>query len=116
MSLDFARDLRRNMTDVERRLWGLLRDKRLANHKFRRQQPIGPYIADFVCFEARLIVELDGEQHAAQRERDEVRTAWLNSQGFEVVRFWNHLVFEETEGVLDSIVRTLEARSQGDKR
>jgi very-short-patch-repair endonuclease len=89
------------MTDAERALWFHLRAKRFRGWKFRRQQPIGRYIVDFVCFEARLIVELDGGQHSERA--DGQRTAWLASQGFCVLRFWNDAVLKEPEAVLESI-------------
>jgi len=92
------------MTDVEKRLWYLLRDRRLNGYKFRRQMPIGPYVADFVCLQSRLIVELDGGQHAEQAEKDKVRDEWLKSQGFVVLRFWNNDVLANTEGVLQAIL------------
>jgi very-short-patch-repair endonuclease len=99
----FARQLRRNSTDAERRLWSKLRSYQIGKAKFRRQAPIGQYIADFVCFEAGLIVELDGSQHAARTEQDEERTAWLNSPGFRVIRFWNRQIFEELDDILEAI-------------
>jgi very-short-patch-repair endonuclease len=104
----FARHLRRNSTDAERRLWYRLRNYQIGQVKFRRQQPIGRYIADFVCFECGLIVELDGSQHVARTREDEERTAWLNSQGFRVMRFWNQLIFEEMDSVLEAIGLALE--------
>ena len=85
----FARALRTSSSDAETRLWWHLRDRRLGGAKFRRQLPIGPYVADFVCVEAMLVVELDGGQHAEQLERDQVRTSFLERQGYRVVRFWN---------------------------
>src|SRR5690606_4615523 len=81
----FSRDLRRNATEVEKRLWGLLRDRRLTEHKFRRQQPIGPFIVDFFCYEATLVVELDGSQHA-DGPTDVARDAELQRRGFHVLR------------------------------
>jgi len=98
----FVRNLRRNMTDAERLLWKHLRAHRLNGNKFRRQQPIGPYIVDFVHFAEHLIIECDGGQHnesSADRRRD----AWLQQQGFRVLRFWNHEILNETESVLTSI-------------
>ena len=106
-TLQRARALRKNSTDVERLLWKHLRAKRLAQWKFKRQQPVGLYIVDFVCFEARLIVELDGGHHADQLEYDEKRTTWLESQGFIVSRFWNNEVIENLEGVMQGIVDSL---------
>ncbi len=103
MSREFARHLRKNMTDAERLLWHHLRHRQLDHGRFRRQAPIGPYIVDFVCFERKLIIELDGGQHALRTEEDEARTRWLNSQGFRVQRFWNNLVFEDRDAVLEAI-------------
>ncbi|HEX7129710.1 MAG TPA: endonuclease domain-containing protein [Rhodanobacteraceae bacterium] len=105
--LEFARTLRQAMTDAERALWYQLRAKRLLGWKFRRQQLIGTYIVDFVCFEAKLVVELDGSQHAEQVDADARRTAWLESQGFRVLRFWNDAVLKEMGPVLAEILRNL---------
>ena len=101
----FARRLRRNQTDVERKLWYALRNRRLAQFKFRRQQPIGPYIADFFCSDAKLIVELDGSQHGEvkNREKDEIRTEFLEPRGYKVLRFWNHDLIENFDGVIETI-------------
>lgn len=103
----FARKLRRDQTDVERKLWYALRGRRMAALKFRRQQPIGPYIVDFVCFEKSIVIELDGSQHgsAENQSRDQFRTDFLESQGFRVMRFWNHELNECFDGVVDSIYR-----------
>ncbi|NJO56308.1 MAG: endonuclease domain-containing protein [Rhodospirillales bacterium] len=103
----FAKTLRQAMTDAEQLLWRHLRAHRLDGQKFRRQQPIGPYIVDFVHFGARLIVEADGGQHNAS-DRDSVRDAWLEQQGFKVMRFWNHDILQNPEGVLSSIHAALE--------
>jgi very-short-patch-repair endonuclease len=91
------------MTDAERRLWRHIKIRQLDGKKFRRQAPIGDYIVDFVCFGVKLIVELDGGQHASQVQEDDARTAWLNSQGFRVMRFWDYQIFEELEPVLEAI-------------
>ena len=99
----FARFLRQNMTDAERLLWHHLRAHRLCGQKFRRQQPIGPYIVDFVHFGARLIVEADGGQHNGSAN-DAVRDAWLKGQGFTVLRFWNDEILLDIEAVLEAIV------------
>lgn len=96
------------MTDVERKLWYAVRDRRLIGYKFRRQATIGPYVVDFLCAEAHLIIELDGGQHA--EDVDAQRTAFLESQGYRVVRFWNIEVLESFDGVLAIILATLEAR------
>ena len=98
-----ARDLRSNLTDAERLLWRHLRSRRLADNKFRRQQVIGPYIVDFVCFERKLIVELDGGQHAESVAYDHRRTTFLTTAGFRVMRFWNNEVLGNTNSVLESI-------------
>jgi len=106
-----ARTLRREMTDAERRLWSKLRRGALDGYRFRRQHPVGPYIADFACVEAGLIVEIDGGQHAEQVERDERRTVYLEQAGFRVVRFWNTEVLRNTEGVVAEILLALDGRS-----
>jgi very-short-patch-repair endonuclease len=108
MLLDFARTMRAKPTDAEHRLWQHLRAGRLPNFKFRRQQPLGNFIVDFVCLEARLIVELDGGQHNGSAT-DVARDAWLTSQGLVVLRFWNNEVFENLEGVLERILVQLQA-------
>ena len=103
MNLPHARELRKNATDCERHLWLHLRGHRLADFKFRRQQPLGPYIVDFVCFETRCIVEADGGQHSEQAEYDNRRDDWLRSQGFTVLRFWNNDILNNIEGILEVI-------------
>jgi len=97
-----ARALRRRQTEAESKLWYHLRAKRFHGLKFKRQEPIGSYFVDFVCHPKKLIIELDGGHHAedSQREYDEVRTLFLEEQGYKVLRFWNQEVFENTEGVL----------------
>jgi very-short-patch-repair endonuclease len=108
---DFARKLRREQTDVERKLWLALRDRQFDGFKFRRQQPIGPYIADFVCFERKLIVELDGDQHGSEQgiAYDGARTRFLEAEGFHVLRFPNFEVIREFNAVLEAIERSLRA-------
>ena len=103
-----ARVLRRGSTDAEHWLWQRLRARRLLGFKFRRQAPIGPYIADVVCKERRLIIELDGSQHQEQRSYDQRRTTFLNSQGYEVLRYWNNEVLQQGEAVLASIAQALQ--------
>jgi very-short-patch-repair endonuclease len=103
-----ARKMRKNLTDAEKKLWRYLRLKNIGGNKFRRQQPIGKYIADFVCLDKKLIVEVDGGQHGEQVAYDDGRTAWLESQGYRVLRFWNNEVLQDTEVVLEVIVRTME--------
>lgn len=104
-----ARELRQTMTDAERRLWYVLRDRRLRGYKFRRQRPIGPYIVDVACLERRVVVEADGGQHA-DSEKDVRRSAWLRRHGWHVVRFWNNDILTNAEGVADEIVAMLKAR------
>ncbi len=103
-----ARQLRSSQTPAEQALWQQLRLRQIAGHKFRRQQPLGPYIVDFVCLEARLIVELDGGHHAARAEYDAERTAWLTAQDFRVLRFWNHEALTAPEAVIKVIQEALE--------
>jgi very-short-patch-repair endonuclease len=105
----FARNLRQRHTDAEEALWTKLRNRELEGVKFRRQQPIGPYIVDFVSFERKLIVEIDGGQHneGREKERDEKRTTKLKERGYRIVRFWNNEVLTNLEGVLERIRETL---------
>lgn len=102
---NFARNLRKNATDAERILWAALREFKQAGLHFRKQAPIGRYIADFACHRAKLIVELDGEQHGEERNiaHDAERTAFLNSRGYRVIRFGNLEVLRERNRVLDAI-------------
>ena len=109
-SRQFAKHLRHTMTDAEHRLWKHLRAHRLDGEKFRRQQPIGPYVVDFVHFASRVIVEADGGQHA-QSPHDAARDAWLVRQGFHVLRFWNDDILLHTDAVLESIWKALFARA-----
>ncbi len=102
----FAKTLRQTMTDAEQLLWRHLRAHRLYGQKFRRQQPLGPYVVDFVHFGDRLIVEADGGQHNGS-DRDPVRDAWLEQQGFRVMRFWNNDILRNPEGVLATILAAL---------
>jgi very-short-patch-repair endonuclease len=98
-----ARTLRSEQTDAEKRLWSILRGGRMMGCKFRRQVWIAGYIADFICLEARLIVEADGGQHAQAQAYDEARSAALAREGFRVLRFWNHQILTETQSVIDTI-------------
>ena len=98
-----AKELRRLSTDAERRLWSALRVRRLEDFKFRRQAPIDSYIVDFVCFDARLIVEVDGAQHRDSKLYDEMRTNRFEFSGFRVLRFWNNDVLTNLDGVLETI-------------
>ena len=102
-----ARSLRKNQTDAERKLWSALRNRQIKNAKFRRQFVIEPYIVDFVCLDSKLIVELDGGQHAEQIDRDAARTEFLNKRGFKVLRFWNNEVFSEFNCVIEQIYSCL---------
>ncbi len=104
---DYARHLRNNSTDAERRLWGHLRRRQLNGYKFRRQRAIGRYVCDFVCLEAAVIVELDGSQHVEQAPYDAQRDAFLLSKGYRVLRFWNSSVFSEPEAVVQTIIEAL---------
>ena len=103
-----ARELRKSLTDAEKKLWGHIRLRQIGGHKFRRQQPIGKYIADFVCLEKKLVIEIDGGHHSAPIAYDKERTTWLESQGYRVLRFWNNEVLEEIGIALDVIVGVLE--------
>ena len=102
-----AKMLRANATDAERILWSVLRGKKLAALRFRRQQPIGPYIADFFCPTAKLVVELDGSQHGADTvsAHDEERTRYLESKGYRVLRFWNVEVMKDRDIVVEAVFR-----------
>ncbi len=106
MLRNFARQMRRDPTPAEQRLWYLLRGRRFSGFKFRRQVPLGPYIADFLCFDARLVIEADGGQHA-DSSMDEERTAWLMENGFRVLRFWNAEILGNPTGVGDAILAAL---------
>ncbi len=105
-----ARMLRRTQTHEEQRLWYLLRDRRFARYKFRRQHPVGRYILDFACCAVRLAIELDGGQHASQVKYDRSREAWLKTQGWRVIRFWNNQLWENEEAVMEAILEALEGR------
>ena len=104
-----AKEMRFQPTEAERRLWQLLRAHRFSGYKFKQQVPIDFYIADFVCFARRLIIEVDGGQHA-ESEHDARRDAFLRSQGFRVLRFWNNDIFENEEGVSELILSALRSR------
>jgi very-short-patch-repair endonuclease len=103
-----ARQLRAASTDAERRLWGLLRSRRLIGFKFRRQHPVGPYVLDFACIEHRLAVEADGSQHI-DSEHDRRRADWLSEQGWRIIRFWNADILRKQETVIDTILAELGA-------
>ena len=106
---DRARRLRKEMTDAERALWARLRRRQLNGFPFRRQYPLGRYIVDFVCLAQRLVIELDGGQHSVQQDYDAKRTAWLEKQGYRVIRFWDNDVLLETDTVVASIFEALGA-------
>ena len=105
-----AKTMRSLATNAEHRLWQIVRAKRFAGYKFRRQVPIDYYVADFLCASRRLIIELDGGQHAAS-ERDEKRDAYLATQGFRILRFWNNEIFTNEEGVAEQIYLALSSPS-----
>ena len=107
MGKAIARRLRRNPTDAEKLLWSHLRYRQVDGARFRRQAPIGRYVVDFVCFDARLVVELDGGQHMARLDHGTERSDWLGSQGFSVLRFWNNDALQNTDAVLESIRKAL---------
>ncbi|MDD5586413.1 MAG: DUF559 domain-containing protein [Alphaproteobacteria bacterium] len=104
-----SRRLRKQPTDAEIRLWSMLRSRKLCGYKFRRQHSVGPYVADFACVEHSLIVEADGSQHA-ENAKDVERTAWLETQNWRVLRFWNNDILTKTEIVLETILAYWENR------
>ena len=106
-ALDRARQLRREATEAETRLWRHLRNRRLGNHKFRRQVWIGPFIADFLCMDAMLVVEVDGSQHIGDAAYDADRTAFLANKGYRVIRVWNNDVMQRMDDVLAAILSAL---------
>ena len=103
-----ARKLRSKLTDAEQSLWYALRGRQIAQAKFRRQHPVGQYIADFACVEYKLVIELDGGQHQFQQAYDEARSVFFQQNGWQVIRFWNHDVLQNMEGVLLVIAEYLE--------
>ena len=116
--VNLPRELRRGQTDAEKALWARLENRQLDGVKFRRQQPLGPYIVDFVSLERRIIVEVDGGQNnepspfssegeGGGRKRDEERTAWLEKRGYQVLRFWNNEVLMNMEAVLERIMEAI---------
>ena len=105
-----ARQLRHEATPAETILWKILRGRRFASLKFRRQQVLGAYIVDFFCPKINLVVELDGETHVGREKNDQARQAWLEQHGFKVLRFWNPLVYEDGAMVEDMIWRECEER------
>lgn len=111
-----AKKLRQNMSEAETRLWHHLRAGRLNGYKFRRQQPMGNYIVDFVCVTPKLIIEADGGQHAEQAEYDQARSLYLNGLGFTVLRFWNDEILRQTDEVLAEILRVLQELERPSER
>ena len=107
-----APSLRKTSTDAENKLWALLRNRQLLGWKFRRQAPIGNYIVDFVCLDAKLIIEVDGGHHQEQTAYDEERSQWLTSEGYRVLRFWNNQVLREFGAVQETILAGLEATGE----
>ena len=103
MLSNYAKRLRRNSTQAEILLWSRLRARQMEGMKFRRQQPIENFIVDFICFEKQIIIELDGGQHAKNKDKDNERDSLLIGNGFTVLRFWDNEVFENIEGVLEVI-------------
>lgn len=108
-AIDHARGLRQTQTEAEALLWRHLRGRQLQGFKFRRQHPLGPFVLDFVCVDAGLVIELDGGQHVDAQAYDARRTAFLEQQGLRVIRFWNHEVLTETVAVLEKVLQTLQA-------
>ncbi len=106
-----ARALRINATPAEEIVWQMLRSRRMQGYKFRRQHPLGPYIADFCCIDAKLVIELDGESHVGQRPRDERRDAWMRRHDYEVIRCWNMDVYENLEGLAERIWKLARERT-----
>jgi len=111
MSVGHAKNLRSNMTDAERRLWYRLRAHRFVGVKFKRQVPIGPYIVDFACLSRKLVLEIDGGQHA-DNEADRVREQRLREEGFQVLRFWNNDVLKRTDTILELVLAALKQDHQ----
>lgn len=107
-----SRQLRRGMSEAERRLWQHLRRRQMGGYKFRHQHPYGHHVLDFVCLEAKLVIEVDGGQHAEQMDYDQRRTLWLEQRGFRVLRFWNHEVLTEIEAVKAIIWQALHLGAQ----
>ena len=99
--------MRKNSTDAERWLWQHLRNRELGRWKFRRQHPSGPFIVDFVCIEKKLIIEVDGGQHAEDRTKDTKRSQFLERKGFRILRFWNNEILREGEAVLNVVLSSL---------
>jgi len=99
-----AKELRQSQTPAEKKLWEILRNRKLSGYKFRRQHPLGPFIVDFYCDEARLVIELDGNIHKQQKEYDVARGRWLEENGYRVLRFGNEMMEKDKEGTLTDIL------------
>ncbi|WP_255356011.1 endonuclease domain-containing protein [Erythrobacter sp. AP23] len=108
--LPLAKRMRREPTEAERRLWSILRGGRMAGAKFKRQEQLGDYIVDFVCFKARLIVEADGSHHI-DSDADKARDAWLTSQGFRILRFWNNDILQDSDAVAAAILEAVRSNA-----
>jgi very-short-patch-repair endonuclease len=104
---DTARRLRANATEAEQKLWSQLRKRQLYGFQFRRQYSIAPFFVDFICLEARLIIEVDGAQHADQKEQDQSRSEFLHTSGYHVLRFWNFEVLSHVDSVVERIAEVL---------
>jgi very-short-patch-repair endonuclease len=102
--LEHARQLRRPMTPAEAKLWRQLRGRQITELKFRRQHPLGPFVVDFYCPNAKIVIEIDGDSHALQEKYDRERTDWLNARGYRVLRFFNREVLQNIDGVLTKIL------------
>ncbi len=113
---DTARILRANATEAEQKLWSRLRKRQLYGFQFRRQYSIGPYFVDFFCLKAKLVVEVDGSQHADQKEQDERRSEFLRVNGHRVLRFWNFEVMSEIDSVVERIAEVLRKTKRKGKR
>ena len=113
---DAARNLRANATEAEQKLWSHLRKGQLYGFQFRRQHSVGPFFADFICLEASLIIELDGAQHADQKEQDQSRSEFLRSNGYHVLRFWNFEILNDVDSVLERIAEVLRKTERRDKQ
>jgi very-short-patch-repair endonuclease len=112
--ITLARNLRHRPTDAEKKLWLILRSRQFENSKFRRQEPIGEYIVDFVSLDKQLIIETDGGQHnlPLEIEKDEIRTRCLEEKGFQIIRFWNNDVLQNLDGVATRIFEAINASKQ----
>jgi very-short-patch-repair endonuclease len=113
---DTARSLRANATEAEQKLWSQLRKGQLYRFQFRRQYSVGPFFVDFICLEASLIIELDGAQHADQKEQDESRSEFLRSSGYHVLRFWNSEVLSDVDSVVERIAEVVRQPQRRDKQ